>query len=301
MPIVKIVSGVKQRKVMAALNGKPLDADRYATVKRSCDNPLAGTGRNQRRLLHSITNDPILMLTPDKTLLDGIVTTRLRLLVDEWLSTGVDSTGAEVLEHRSLLSAPRATRTLRDYASTHRLRLLFFPKYPEFIIKFGDVDEDQPEDSLHIDHNDPIVRAWGEAAHLFAGLTMRDWGGRLCKCRYASCGRYFLHDKPRRAYRHGTFCCPAHRARASAMTLTASKRSQAKSSLIGWAASWLVKKGARTDWKDEDDLKSRLAAFLSKRVSESDLTNVPDDLKVNWVTRHCTEIEQRRVELSKIR
>jgi hypothetical protein len=70
-----------------------------------------------------------------------------------------------------------------------------------------------------------------DAARLFVGILADEWLERLCKCRYAPCGKYFVGAKIRRSYRHGTFCTRAHRARASADAFTKARRQRARCAL----------------------------------------------------------------------
>jgi hypothetical protein len=134
-----------------------------------------------------------------------------------------------------------------------------------------------------------------EAQRLFTGLMASDWKESLCKCRYPSCGRYFLLARPRSVRKHGTFCCRQHQARQSAATCTKERRVAAYRELIAFAAKWLSDRGVSPDWANNARLKWCLAGALSGHIKHKrHLGALPPDIEVKWITRHRLAIEQAR-------
>ena len=144
---------------------------------------------------------------------------------------------------------------------------------------------------------DRVSAAFEEAARLFAGLMLSEWGQRLCRCRYRACERYFLKKSLRRTpLVHGTFCCPEHQRKASAGDCVRKSRANQRRELIEKAAATLVRwRIASSQWQEDANRKLRLASALSD-------TQVCRRHKLrlgsNWVTRHCHSIEKRRLELT---
>jgi hypothetical protein len=145
--------------------------------------------------------------------------------------------------------------------------------------------------------HDLVSRAFEETARLFAGLMLSEWGERLCRCRYRRCGKYFVKGRLRRApLVHGTFCCPEHQRKASAVDCVTRSRVNNTRDLIGEAAAILLRsRVAGLHWWEDRDLKKRLARELSatQLCKRQGLI-----LRSNWITRHCQSIEKRRLELT---
>ena len=225
-----------------------------------------------------------------------IVATRLRMYVDEWIDTGVTPNVGEVPLKRDLVKAPAATKLLRDYVEQHQPTLPFFPKRLEFVfemchpaVAYGSFASAR--------RFDLVSRAFEEAARLFAGLMLSEWGQRLCRCRYRACGQYFLIERLRRApLVHGTFCCPEHQRKASAGDCVRKSRANHRRELIEKAAAILVRwRIASFQWQEDRNRKLRLASALSATQLCQRHKLV---LRSNWVTRHCHPIEKRRLELT---
>jgi hypothetical protein len=118
------------------------------------------------------------------------------------------------------------------------------------------------------------------------------------KCRYKSCGRYFLNGTRSWEYRHGTFCSRKHQNWGSAAAATSERRTRVHDKLIDLAskqlASWRI---SGPHWQDDTKLKRRLAAELSHRISEDpNLHGYLQGATVHWVTRNQIEIEKKRLE-----
>jgi hypothetical protein len=142
------------------------------------------------------------------------------------------------------------------------------------------------------------IRSFEEAARLFTGLMLSEWGRRLCRCRYRACGEYFLKERLRRApLVHGTFCCRQHQQKASATDCVNKSRAKNRRELIEKAAAILVRrqKVASPQWLEDQNCKRQLASALSATQLCQRHKLV---LRSNWVTSHCHEIEKRRLELT---
>jgi hypothetical protein len=225
-----------------------------------------------------------------------IVATRLRMYVDEWIDTGVTANGGEVPLKRDLVKAPGANKLLRDYVEQHRPTLPFSPKRLEFVFEmcYPAVADGSLAAARRFDL---VSGAFEEAARLFTGLMLSEWGQRLCKCRHIACGRYFLKECLRRSpLVHGTFCCAKHQRQASASDCVRTSRANQRQELIEKAAAILVRwRITNPQWQEDRKRKLKLAFDLSETQLCERHKLV---LKSNWVTRHCQSIEQRRLELT---
>jgi hypothetical protein len=239
-------------------------------------------------------------------LLLRITSVRFRRWVDDWINSGVDSSGLEKPSSRSFSSM---TVPVPATGLAHVSVLAALENYVAFRLVFSEQDNTftaligEAKRQPGADH-DPIEKAWDEdPVSLLVQLLVSDWGNRISKCRYPPCGRYFLLEKPRSGgYRHGTFCCKEHRAQHSAAARTKELRSQAKKRLIDLAARWLLRNSPDQDWQRENALKRRLAASLSLQIGQQpNLSTTRDEVKVNWVTRNAAKIEQLRSKLARSR
>ena len=220
----------------------------------------------------------------------ALVSSHLRILVDEWLDTGRNDEG-ESPGRRSIQMAFKANSAVDKFVRKYPPRFLLgdysgFTYRREGNLEAGNVFEAQNV----------------EATRLFVNLIISDWKTRLCKCRYSYCGKYFLLEKSRSVYRHGTFCSREHRRDASARALTTERRSVAKASLIKSAAQWLAEPGRRSlqHWQSDRALKDRLAKHLSKQMKKKPtLRTRRADVKAHWVTRHCDEIARELTKLQR--
>jgi hypothetical protein len=294
VPVLKFVSSVKQREFMNAMQTKPFApnfmAELETYVERQPTLASLGTVPPWMDLFKgSGSTDPDVFERQ-------IVATRLQMYVDEWINTGVTVSGGEVPLERDLLKAPGATKLLRDYVEHNRPTLAFSPKRREFVFEMR--RPDVADGSLASARRfDLVSRAFEEAARLFAGLMLSEWGQRLCRCRLSACGKYFLKDCLRRsALVHGTFCCAAHQRKASAGECIRRGRANQRQQLIGKAATILVRwRIASPQWQEDRKRKLKLAFALSDTefCKRRELV-----LRLSWITRHCQPIEKRRLELT---
>jgi hypothetical protein len=224
----------------------------------------------------------------------AITTTRFRILVDEWIDTGLGPDGAEDPALRHLARTSVALAAVEMCAARTPLRLAFDPELSVLRPQLGEL----PLGTLSLPRY-PFShqRAVNEADELFTRLMVSQWKDLLFKCRYAPCGRYLI-EAPRRPRKNGFFCCPEHQRRASAGARRDSLRRGAKIILIEAAAQQLAERGVTSQqWQHDATLKQQLAGKLCFVIAEKTTPGYRDEVKANWVTRHVPEIEMRRLEL----
>lgn len=220
---------------------------------------------------------------------DALASAHLRSLVDAWLETGRDPNGTECPADRNILKASWAWNCLEEYAEQCLITMRPSPDPSGFRLMIA-----APE-WAHPWAGDFFEAQWVRAKRLFVGIMAGDWSQRLCKCRYAPCGRYFTGAKLRKSYRHGTFCSHEHLAHASADAITKARRFKGRHDLIDTSAQWLGKQNNASGWPDDKALKRQLAAFLSKQLrGNPTLRDGRSPVTVKWVTRNQALIEQRR-------
>jgi hypothetical protein len=269
----RLSNSVEPGQVLAALNVQPLSAnevvdfiEEYAAA--DCQLPRA-------------------KLRP---LVAGMLSATLRHYIDSWLGTGILKDGTEVPYKRTLVDIPYTT--VQSYLEKHppyfRLderglqvslgELFGLPSTPEQLFE-----------SIELN-----------AQRLFTGLIASDWKERFSKCRYPACGRYFVRQKLRRTYNHGTFFCRPHQALASATICTKRLRTAANRELVALAAKQLMDWGVKNDqWTANVRTKDRLAQAVSKYIARRPTLHLNRQLvQVNWITRHGDEIEGLRTKMS---
>jgi hypothetical protein len=214
--------------------------------------------------------------------------------VDGWLLTGLNPGEGESPSGREPLGSSGASLAAQYYVDRHGVEILPLPRAPGIAAMVGDVP--RPSGVWR----DVFTESLEEADRLFTGLMTNGWKELLAKCRYVPCGCYFLLKKPRRSYRHGTFCCREHQNVVSARACTLERRARAEDELIECAARLLVRwRVQNCRWQYDTAQKRRLAAALSQRISQNpNLQGYRQEVKTNWVTRHRLEIEQKRCELT---
>jgi hypothetical protein len=280
------INVVRPEDVINALNAEALDPDVYRSViarRRSSGRTVADLLRSDSSRKEFDQPGP------------PVTTTRLRQLVDEWIATGLTS-GEESPWDRKLARTNVAVAAVKNCAAANPCTLYFHDETAELVLCVG-VAPRSRRDLF------PFDWALAEADRLFTGMmSAGEWKYQVCKCAYPPCGSYFLHPKPRAAYRRGTFCSRKHQRRASADAITKSLRSDLYHDLLAHAAELLTEWKKGPGWHDDKALKSRLAAEVSRLFNEKPRYQaVGQGVKVNWVTRHRLEIEKRRRELVKLR
>lgn len=214
----------------------------------------------------------------------ALVSSHLRRFVDEWLETSRHPDGSESSEDRSIEAAPNAFAAFSELGAKVRR-----PQPSDFSLGCAEPVRWAPSF---------FEAALLEAKRLLFRAVCSEWAERLCKCRYKSCGRYFLNGTRFWEYRHGTFCSRKHQNLGSAAAATSERRTRVHDKLIDLAskqlASWRIN---GPHWQDDTKLKRRLAAELSHRISEDpNLHGYQQGATVHWVTRNQIEIEKKRLE-----
>lgn len=220
---------------------------------------------------------------------NALLSAHLRTYIDAWLDTGRDPSGSESPQNRTLPLA--TTNPLYSYLKDHPA------SYSPTVDAHG-FRLIMARPNSRAKANDFFQAQRLEAQRLLVGIMVADWRYRLCKCRYKLCGRYFMHSKPRPAYRNGTFCCRNHQSRASGAAQTDLRRQNTKRDLIKRAGEWLVKKHATSDWQSSRRLKDSLAAYLTSCIAGDPNLHGLDHVKVGWVTRNRALIEHERIQLA---
>jgi hypothetical protein len=291
-----------ERYWRAATPTKRYDVHPSVLLRDWADNAIAGFVRNYLATSPVFTPRvdaaggwglPVTISREESRLMAAaLVSAYLRTHVDDWLETGRNRDGSESPLRRDLLKSFVTHEAFRRHKRNLPRSLPLFPDPRGFRIMIAErLSEPSAQSFFEAQSVD--------AQRLFVGIMASDWSERLCKCRYPLCGKYFLCSKVRRSYRHGTFCSPEHRSRASADALTKRRRSDVRRELEEYAARQLAKWRSTSAWQDDNAVKLRLAVSLSTRMNEKAwLRAGRHDVRVNWVTRHSTAIEQRRLRLA---
>jgi hypothetical protein len=227
-----------------------------------------------------------------------VLASQLHELVDEWLETGRDGDGREFPYERNVFHTAKAIQVVERCASDTPLRLMSSANRSEWVVVFGTAPA-RSGPSVSFYRSGTFEDGLKEAGRLFTGLIMSDWKESICKCRYRPCGRYFFLGKPRRSYRHGTFCCREHQSHASADACIRKLRTDVRMQLIETAARELLERGITDSlWQDDANRKRLLAEALCHVIARKAMHGFREEVKANWVTRNRKKIEQRRLELS---
>jgi hypothetical protein len=293
---LKVVPIVKPAEVLALLNLQPLDPATLLKIERYNQDFVSSGGKSAdvKRLFRYLN------VSEAAEFERPIIATKLRQCVDEWLETGWSESIGESPERRSLIKAPLAMKILQDFTSQLHPRLRFLRVPSEFVIEVGSSGDPTHTSttSAFVDRIDKVRR---DVARLFFGLITSDWGPRLCKCRY--CNRYFVHPKPRRRYKHGTFC-GNHQMSWYARRRVMETRRLIHSALLDIAAKELMKRRINgPQWQEDSPRKIQLANDVStwiRKNGSAALRHFRSNVKLTWVTRNSQEIEKRRQELGSI-
>ena len=272
---MKVYNFVTPALVLETLNRRQPSADAFGQMTQRYLELKGKISRPERRSLH-----------------EAEVSRCLGNRIEDWLITGMNPDGSESPRNRDLFRTRRAKLAVLAYLEKYPPSVTLFPGSPDLTLIVGEIREGSTA------WNDFFATMAGEADRLFTAAMVSDWRESLCKCRHAPCGDYFLLKKPRRSYRHGTFCCRQHQRLASAAAATKDRRSRAQQKLVELAAKQLVKWRAPR-WRDDKSLKCRLAAALSESIGRNpNLRANKQMIQANWVTRNSLKIEQKRLELA---
>lgn len=219
----------------------------------------------------------------------------LRVLVDEWIETGILNDGSESPSGRNLHKTTRAKSAILAYLAEHP---------PEFCLDRSGSDLD-----IVIGESLKVSTDWrsflqirrDDAHELFVSMFVSDWQNYVCRCRYVPCSKYFMMARPRASYKHGVFCCRKHQMHASATMCYRNRRTQTKLDMVSLAARSLLRRAnLRDDWYTDDVVKRRVAADVSLELARNpNLSARQSSVTVRWVTRHWDEIETIRASYRK--
>jgi hypothetical protein len=217
--------------------------------------------------------------------LEEELTRQLRTLVDEWLRTARDASGAETPQNRRISGAPLARRAVAEYLKKSPPTLL---PHPEFAIVAKLCDPDD------------LIPDW-QPQFYFASLLLSDWRLSFGKCTF--CKIYFVKTPNRKRYKNGLFCCAKHNAKQTAVKATRQTRDRIESHLVQRAATFLRTRKLRPSARLGDQpLKLRLSEALQRHLQKSgdpDLIGYRKRVRISvkWVSRHQKQIEEVRQKL----
>jgi hypothetical protein len=289
---------ITPQEILEALNHPPLPTD----VVQEVDAFLVYQEKSSRGMNKFVS--PYLHSPGFGKLFErSLISTKLRIYIDEWIASGILDDGEDSPMERSLLKAAEATKCLRQFAKQSQPQLFFLPRKLEFIVILDDED-DHPMEQLDFLGKRPgpssAELAMEKTARLFAGMMMSDWPHSICKCRY--CGVYFAKENFRKtSYPHGIYCCREHRQHASSQKCTTERLQRIRANLVSFAAGNLREQGIRNaDWQTNSNRKKTLVNAINRHIEKdggSELRKYVGIVHINWVTTHQVEIEHSRSHL----
>jgi hypothetical protein len=282
---------IRSLPVLAAI---PLDLGSFDSIREIVD-VLNGSHSRWIRGLSKAAAKHEGRQVPDEKWLEAemMVGSLLRSYVDSWINTGLYPHG-EIPGARAL--GPIAVEALNLYVQSAPPRIGFYELMrvaPS--ITFGEPESWEPA----WEFIDPVFFAEREAIRLFSVLLLSGARQTLCKCRYERCGKYFQKKEDARAlYINGTFCCPAHNRAQSARKLTAGRREECNTRLVGFAAEKLLEwRGKSLPWQRRNEpMRTWLTSKINGYIS-ADHSRVRNEIKPNWLKWHWAEIEERIAQI----
>jgi len=238
-----------------------------------------------------LTDAEILMLFA------AMISHTLRIYVDDWLKTGVKEDGSDCPFERDIWHSREGLTALKEYVTRHPDILPFFVgsgSDRDHYIVLHSLSRSDDWDTL-------CAKAIDEAQRVFTLIATFGLNAPICKCDYKRCGHYFMPERPRRRYRHGTFCCVQHQRVTNAITSKAIRWRRHQSELIKNAARELF------DWSDKGVgwsknalLTKQLAATLSQQIArDPNMQIYRQTVTTNWLTLHKFDIERERRRLER--
>jgi hypothetical protein len=219
--------------------------------------------------------------------LAAVLGARLRGLVDQWLVTGERKDHSEAPLSRNLAHTKTARFDVIFYMDRYPAAVVLTPDGSDLSVSIADIT------ALPRQSSNPYFDLSLEGTRLFVGVMASEWKWRLCKC--VHCGKYFLHPRPRKVYRKGTFCCRQHQSHGAAVASTKARRELVKSTLIELAAEQLLKlKVTDPAWQGNASIKVRVARQISRHRKA-----YAQVVESHWVTRNRLEIERKRTEFAR--
>jgi hypothetical protein len=196
----------------------------------------------------------------------------LRTLVDNWIESGREGIYEDVRKRH--ISEPLMA-ALMHWSSKRRPELSFqwWDGLPSLYIPVG--RQSNPEC--------PFATAWDTAIVLFARFLDSPYRYKIAKCRFQGCTYYYSDRIPKAPLQYGTYC-PVHRQRASASRAEYRKRNAIHENRIRVARSlWGT-------WPPECRTKKSQKVWLVAEINGKQSKSY-SPIKINWVTRHFSEIE----------
>ena len=209
----------------------------------------------------------------------------MRRCVDEWVNSGRRTKGMEAVRWRSLTRSPLARATAAAYWETSRIQ-----QENDSVLRLLPPRQDR----FGFDYAE-----W-KAQQIVAVLLASDWRLQIARCRYPKCKQpYFLlePEQTKRTYQDGIFCqVPNHRRIVAAARHLQDYRKAVDDVLVEWAADYLERTEAPTDWHEKRAIKAALASHLQKvydkRSEKGSIPRTRSTVKANWVTRHWKDIQK---------
>lgn len=217
----------------------------------------------------------------------------LRNYVDMWLETGREQDGTE----RPLVRKPTMViqALVTAYLRTHPALPVHFDNgyqvaIPFRLESFPSLRPKRPYSFRELPSGERVRLVRGvhkprndvkdDAQRLFVGMLFTRWSMRVAKCRHATCGRYYILNKPRVFYKRGTVCRRCSSSLSAAQRTTDQRRRQHETLLRAAVRAY-------AEWHAKASLqRSSLKAYISR-----ELRRQRGEVTVKWVTRHMKEIQ----------
>lgn len=198
-----------------------------------------------------------------------IVIARLRLYVDELLTTGIGRNGEECSLNRDLTKAPNASKAIERVSRGRALELS--------VSREGVSVRFHAEPTLSIREIARVVeseqRAEETADQFFAACCLSGWHVRLAQCKRPECRRYFELKHWNRVYKRGAVCagCTRIRSLETAASGTSETRNQAHGELCALAAKRFGKSIAKNPaWHRSPAMRVGIVGFLNEQIERSE-------------------------------
>jgi hypothetical protein len=197
----------------------------------------------------------------------------LRVLVDEWIDSGVLSCGAENASDRNFEKSPAVSLALYSFSRSGHLMLLPYGKAPKLWLEQKHMEYVGRNHDPRFDYVQPLYLSFDEIAKAeITFILLSDLRWRISKCR--KCGVYFLLKHLKRTY-SGGIKCELHSQKArqeNQLQATAEARAKAEMELHKLAAAKFRKKiSGVVGWQNDRALKVSIAEYLNSQIQRSDV------------------------------
>jgi hypothetical protein len=196
----------------------------------------------------------------------------LRVLVDEWIDSGVHSSGSETACDRNFEKSPAVSSALSSFSQSGHLMLLPYGKTPSLWLEQKHMEYVGKKHDPRFDYVQPLDLTFDEIAQAeMTFILLSDLRWRISKCR--KCGVYFLLKHLKRTY-SGGIKCELHSQQARQETqqqATAEARTNAEVLLHKLAAAKFQKRiSGVVGWQNDRALKVSIAEYLNTQIQRSD-------------------------------